>query len=270
MLSILLPFVSAVLLLMSAIFYKSDAVADDYMFVAEPFPPFSYMADNHVAGPNADVLRAVCARMAVSCRIELMRWQRAYALAEVGERDGIILLAQTPERDRHFYFSPPVVSTGYALFVLEDNGLLVSPGRLEELKGHRVVAYGPSNTYRTLKEIAAKVGGLEIFSTGQNESALRMVRLGRFGRLGAALVNRDVGQYLIHKHHLSGLRVAGFVTTVDYRFGFSRKAVSPDQVQAFSTMLKSLYAEGEVARILEAHSVGLPSREAMGLEEVRP
>jgi len=223
------------------------------VFAADPFPPFTYSANGAAAGPIADTIKAVCVQIKRHCRLDVLPWRRALAMAEEGLVDGLFAIASIPERERYFHLSPPIIESAYAVFVQDGNDLRYA--QPHDLDGYTVAAYGPSAASLVLDGIAKEASGLGMQIETDNLTALRMLGAGRYGRRGAVLANVDVGRQIIREHGIAGLHVAGMTGRTLYTVGLSRKGVTADEASAFNAALVHLMQSGEVRRIVEGYGL---------------
>lgn len=236
--------------------------AEEWRFVTEDFPPFSRAAGapaqtndgiQQAGGPLVEIVHAVCARLDLNCPIVLHPWQRALHLAEDGEVEGIFTVVRSPQRERAFHITRMLVTSRYAVFARKDSGFVYSqPG---DLAGRLIGVYGPSGTSYVLSQHLEPVAGAQVHLTASNRRLLRMLKSGRFGEGGLAVLNQDVAWYLIEEEQLDELREAGELTSVSYGIGLSRKRISEAQFQSFERALDELIADGTVSEILRHHQL---------------
>lgn len=251
----LLPTTLLILLLAGA----WPATAGTWQFVTEDFPPFSYpVADSGPgaavgAGPLAEVVRSVCARLGQRCPITVRPWRRALALAEAGQVDGIFTVIRSPRRERAFHLTRMLVSSRYGLYGLETNTFVYHQPR--DLAGHRLGVYGPSGTSIVLDERLAGVPDVRVEQVADNRRLLRMLAAGRFGRDGLAVINQDVAWQLIDALQLDNLREVGVLEPVAYGIGLSRRSVDKAAFERFAEALDAAIADGTVPAILRRHQL---------------
>ena len=235
------------------------ASAKDLKLVAEPFPP--YVGDVDVDGapysaePFSDVLIAVCKKLVIQCSLEVYPWRRSIQMVNNGEADGIFPVARTRERERVFFFSEPLVTSASSFFVRDNSNFKFS--KPSDLDGYTVAVYGPSAGSSIVEEILKSGStGKEIIEVS-NVRVLRKLSYGRYGEpnQGLAVVNRDVGLYLIKTENLSGIKYAGDIKKVPLMIAFSRKQVSEEQFHEFNNALKELIRNGSVDAILKKNRV---------------
>ena len=237
-----------------ALFVQSARAAPELYFVTEPFPPFTYAEQDQAAGPMVAVLRAVCAEIKRSCRIEVMPWRRALAIAQRGEADGIFTVVDTPERRVYFHVSAPVLEARYTLFSRAGDDFRLTGDR-QGLRGRSIAAYGPSATVLALDELIEGVPNVSTTVEPDNVTVLRKLAAGRYGPGGLALVNEAVALHLIRTENLAGLQAAGPVKHFSYAFGLSRQRVSVEQARAFDRALVRLCRSGRTADLVKPYEV---------------
>lgn len=229
------------------------ACAQTMEFVADPFPPFTYEENGTVGGPIADVVRAACALMRVPCELKVYPWRRAMGLIDQGLADGIFAVARIPEREKQFFLTDPIVESSYGVFVPTHSELAYkSP---QDLDGYTVAAYGPSAATEAIEEIAPQAPSMRMVTDIDNMTVLKKLQAMRYGDKGAAVVNADVGLYMMQNEGIGGLRVAGTIKKVAYAIGLSRKKVTEEQAAAFNAALRHLEHTGALRRIVEKYGV---------------
>lgn len=225
-------------------------------FVMEPFPPFVSLDKGEATGPVPEVVRAVCAAIQTPCKFESLPWRRAFVMAELGQVDGIFVFVHTLEREKDFYFTDPVIQSGYALFVRQPSRLSYTGPK--DVSGYTVAAYGPSGTSSAAEEIAKTSPGMRLEIEVDNNAVLRKLSAGRYTEPAAGFVNRDVGKLLIDQQKYSNLRLAGEAKRIDYAIGLSRKRMTQEQADRFILALRELIRKGTVKAIVEKHGLKAP------------
>lgn len=111
---------------------------------AADYPPFQFIdAGVEPAGFNADLARAICNELAVSCTLQALKWDEIVPTLRDGKADAIIAaLRITPERRAELGFTAPYFRLP-ARFVMRRDGAdgTVDPA---ELAGKRVAVVGGS------------------------------------------------------------------------------------------------------------------------------
>jgi len=81
--------------------------AERLRFVTLEFAPFVYGEDGQVAGPERDVIAAVCAEAKIECSFDIYPWRRAQEMIKTGDADGMMVIGRNPKREQWVRFSPP-------------------------------------------------------------------------------------------------------------------------------------------------------------------
>lgn len=223
--------------------------AEPLHLVTQEFPPFSYQQNGVISGLAPTLVQRICAEMQRECTMEIMPWRRAQEAVRLGRFDGMFLIGHTPERERWLHFSPPIVATEYGLFVRADDPLQFR--QPADLAGYRVAVYGPSGTSHSLEALSREVA-IEINLYPDAEPGFRQLPV---GRVDAVYSNRMVGEALITRLRLSGIRYAGRHRRLNYFVGFSRASVPAATVTAFAQAWQRLKHRGELDVLFQQYGV---------------
>ncbi len=222
-------------------------------FGTESFPPYVIERQGRPTGPLVEVLRAACERAGWQCEVSLLPWRRAQADAEAGRLDGLFPLLQTPERERLFRFSSPVLNARYALFSRSGQSYRYEgPASLE---GHELGVYGPSGTAIALSEILQDGPAVKIHLEPDNATVLRKLVHGRYGELGLAFINESVALHLLKQEQLQGLQMAGAAREISYGYGLLRARVSEADFQRFDEALQANCRSGRNAALIRPYAL---------------
>lgn len=222
-------------------------------FSMQIFPPFISVENGRQSGFFPDTLRAVCAAMHASCTMEVYPWRRAYALALGGGVDGILMLLNTPQRQVDLYMTPAIIQTSYSLYAQQQNAVrYTSPA---DLAGYTVAAYGPSGTSYAAEGLVNRIPGGRLEVEMDNPTALRKLRMGRYGAKAVVVINHDLALQLMKPEGDAGLRQVGELQKIEYHIGLSRKKLPPQQVEAFNATLTQLLRDGTIAAIAKKYGL---------------
>ena len=222
-------------------------------FGTEAFPPYVVERQGRAVGPMVEVLRAACERLAWRCELSLLPWRRALAEAEAGRLDGLFPLLQTPERERLFHFSSPVLNARYALFSRSGQSYRYEgPASLE---GHELGVYGPSGTSTALNELLQDGPGVSVHVEPDNATVLRKLVHGRYGAQGLAFVNESVALWLLKQERLQGLQMAGVAREISYGFGLLKARLSEADFQRFDDALQANCRSGRNAALIRPYAL---------------
>jgi len=226
------------------------------VFVTEPFPPYTFEQNGEPAGPMVDVLKAVCTRLDWRCRIELLPWRRALAMAERGQADGLFTVLDTPQRQALMRASLPVLDGRYSVFARA--GQAFSYTGAASLMGRQIGVYGPSGSSISLQAlIESQPSGepSQAVVEPDNLTVLRKLISGRYGPDGLAFMNENVALWLLREHGLTGLQAAGVAKQFNYSFGLVRKRVSESEFRRFNRALGELCRSGRTAELIRPYAL---------------
>jgi polar amino acid transport system substrate-binding protein len=228
------------------------------VFVMQPFPPYTATENGQPSGFFADVMHEVCNSMQARCRIEIYPWRRALAMTMGGGVDGALMVRKTPERLLALHFSPAIVQSSYVLYAQQQSTLRYAGPA--DLAGYTVAAYGPSGTSRAAEALVQKIPGARFQLEIDNQTALRKLRSGRYGKKAVVVINKDLGQYLLRQEGGAALKQIGELEPVEYYIALSRKRLPQQQVERFNSILLERMRDGTVAAI--ARKYGLKAARA--------
>lgn len=222
-------------------------------FVAQPWPPFIYADRGKLAGPFPDLVQAACAAIQAQCTIEIFPWRRALQMAAEGEADGLLAILDTPERRQLFNMSTGLIHTAYVLYARHDSTLHDPTPAM--LAGYTVAAFGPSGTSIVAARLARDIPNAQLKVEIDNETALRKLRMGRYGGKAVVLINEDLGIWLMRQEGDAGLRQVGEVQKITYHIGMSRKHPPADARERFINALEGMVRSGAARDIVARYSM---------------
>jgi polar amino acid transport system substrate-binding protein len=230
-------------------------------FVAQPWPPFIHKENGKLTGPFADIVWAACEAIQAQCTIELFPWRRALQMVTEGEADGLLAILDLPERRLQFHMSPALIHTAYVLYARQDSTLHdPSPAMLD---GYTVACFGPSGTSSVAARLAQAAPNARLAVEIDNQTALRKLRMGRYGGKAVVLINEDLGIWLMRQEGDAGLRQVGEVQKITYHLGMSRKRMAPAVKDRFMATLEEMIRSGAVKDIAARHGM-------RGVQQVTP
>ena len=228
-------------------------LAQTLHFATEDFAPFNWGSESKAEGPMVEVVQAVCIAARFDCKIEVLPWRRALALAEEGRIDGLFAMLKTPERDKKFLFTHPVVRTSLDFFVpLTSNWVYRTP---EDLNDMTLVVYGASGSASKLTEMLAQNPKARMETEINHLIAFRKLGSGRYGPNAAVFANRDGASAVLRKEGMQDFKLAGRVMTIDFAIGMSRKKVEPALFVRFNATLAQLQQSGQVRAIMQKYQL---------------
>jgi polar amino acid transport system substrate-binding protein len=199
------------------------------------------------------VVQAACQAIQVRCTVEIFPWRRALQMASDGEADGLLAILNTAERMRTFHMSGPLFNTAYVLYAQQDS-LLRDPSPAA-LAGYTVAAFGPSGTSIVAGKLADTIPNGRLQVEIDNETALRKLRMGRYGAKAVVVINEDVGIWLMRGEGDAGLKQVGELRKITYHIGMSRKPAGLQTRERFLAALDALVRDGTVHAIAARHGM---------------
>lgn len=229
------------------------AAVEPMSFVMEPLPPFVVDDKGVASGPFPDIVRAACHELKRECQFTILPWRRALALAEAGKADGIFVFVRSPEREKLFHFTDPVLQTAYTVFARSNTALEYH--KPDDIDGYTLAVYGPSGVSRVAEDLAKQLANLRVIIEVDNQSVLRKLSGGRYGARGVAVLSREVGDYLIARDQVPGVKPIGEVKKIDYAIGLSRQRFSVEQAAQFNAVIRHLARSGTTLALAERYGM---------------
>lgn len=224
-----------------------------YTFVMQPFPPITTGATGKPDGFFPEVLQAVCGAVKIQCRSMVYPWRRAYAMMTGGSADGMLMLLKTPDRAAAFNMGPPVLQSAYVMYAAPGNQVRYkSPA---DLAGYTLAGYGPSGTSVATEELGRMVPNSRVEMEVDNQTALRKLRLGRYGSKAVVVINQELGRFLLNQEGDAGLRQIGELKRTEYYIGLSRTRMPPELAERFNQALRVLLRDGTIGAIAQKYQL---------------
>lgn len=220
--------------------------------VVHDFAPFTFADEaGRAQGALVELVKEACRRRAEGCEILYRPSRRARLMLERGWVDAMFPLGVTPERLVKLNFSAPIASTRYGFYCASDTPLQTLSA--DTLSGMKVGTFGPSFTQYLLEqvnqEVVARTGVGMTLDVQPNADAKGLAKL-VYRRYPLYFSNIHSADYHLRQNKLSGVRQLGGVNLkVEYRIGFAKGRVSPDEVSRFNGLLHQLEKEGVASRI---------------------
>jgi PAS domain S-box-containing protein len=82
----------------------------------DSIPPFIFMEDGKPAGLVVELAYAAAAKAGLSIRVQAMSWPVAQAKVAAGEADALLQINPTPEREKVYDFSEPLLESHFHIF----------------------------------------------------------------------------------------------------------------------------------------------------------
>ncbi len=168
------------------------------------WPPFDFLGDDGSSqGLSADYLALLSERLGIQFDVVAENsWSDTLNMLKDKKLDGIGAIVRNPEREAYALFSQPYNEFSSVIFSRRDNREIKHIGDLE----NAIVAIEQNfSTSDTLHRDFPHISLLEVDNTLQALEAVSQ------GRADAYIGTLAVGNYLIEKHFISNLKVAGKV-----------------------------------------------------------
>jgi ABC-type amino acid transport substrate-binding protein len=176
---------SALLTLVGLSMAALPAVAETIRIAAQDnFPPFVEVKDGRPTGLVVEIVNAAAAKAGFEVQFVLVPFAEVHGTLDDGRAQAIVPLAITPERQKSFDFSEPILMTGGAFFVRAPDP---TPTNMAALEGKTVVTprTGPLVPFLEKNGRGVKL----VLATDYPESLAQVVS----GKADAAALNFQVG-----------------------------------------------------------------------------
>lgn len=220
------------------------AAARTLQLAATEYPPY-YSESLTDGGPVTEITVAALRHAGYEVQVRFLPWVRALRAGEMGEVDGLIGVWHSPERERSFLYSLPVVANRIVLCRHGHHG----PDRFAGFPALKPYVIGVVRGYADPPGLAeARIHTEAVTDDLQN---LRKLLL---DRIDLVLIDSRVGHYLLSRHLPEALTtVQCLEPTVQEPAQYlvvSRHASDAAQiVNAFNTGLQQLHATGDYEKI---------------------
>lgn len=240
-------------MILSCTIVVSQSWAYDLTFSCHHFEPYVTFNDKQEPqGVFVDIIHEACARVGFTCGIQLFSNRRSKAVLKTGQVNGNFPLGWNKERDQWLYWTPPLMTAEYGMFV--NSQATQPPKTIEDLQGKTVGVFGPSNTSHSLKKIntSLKAANLKPFQIDMvpNEDGRNMKKL-NLERLDAAYINKDVGFYFVKKSQLKNIQYAISHRKLLYYIGFAKEHNQKEVVEKFNKGVREIEEENVLLSILK-------------------
>jgi len=232
------------MLLLFAVLLNTPAHARKLVLAATEYPPY-YSETLDRDGPVAELTVTALQKAGHEVEVRFMPWARALKLGEQGKVDGLIGVWRSPERERAFLYSEPVVSNR---IVLCRNGT-AGPDKFTNFEALRPLTVGVVRGYADPPGLSA--AGVKTEPVTHDLQNLRKLAA---GHLDLVLIDSRVSEYLINKHlGEAGARINCLQPAVQEHPQFlvvSRSAADAKAIVAgFNEQMQRLRRSGEFKAI---------------------
>ena len=225
------------------------ALAGEVTFVFESYPPYEFMDNGTLKGVDADMIKAVCAKLGLTPKFEEMPWKRAVAEVKDGKVDAIFSLYSNDERKGFLHFPEKGLSVEKNILVSKKGGD-VKIAKMDDLNGKTV---GVVSEYSYGDAFDNYKGAV------RDESANAEMLLKKLDndRIPVIVINELVYNNLSKKLGLADkLEVQPFVVSDEAMYvGFSQAKgeAAKKLAEDFSKTINELVASGEQKKIIDSY-----------------
>jgi polar amino acid transport system substrate-binding protein len=237
---------AALLFALASLLPLPAAAGRDLVLAATEYPPYTSEALEQ-GGPMSQIAIAALQHAGYGVRLRFLPWARALRLAEQGEVDGLLAVWHSPERERSFWFSRPVVSNRLVLCGREAH----MPRRFDGFAALHDYTLGVVRGY-------AKPAGLDAANLTVEEATDDLQNLRKLvaDRVDLVLIDGRVERFLVSRHmpeSAPALRcLQPPVQEPPLYLVVSRRVPDgQDVMQAFDAQLATMVRDGEYAAISE-------------------
>ncbi len=207
------------------------------------FPPFEFVdAAGQVAGLDADLARAIAARLGVQAHFVTTGYDALYDALTVGRADVIIsALYPDPSRMQTFIFSPSYFDAGEVLVVREDSPIAGVP----DLAGKQVALVFGTEAHMVALQWEKTMPTPPIVLTGDTPETITSVLAA--GIVDAVILDNVTAQIAVA--NTPGLRVLTPPIT-DEPYTIAARKEDAKLVEAITTVLDEMQGNGELDTLI--------------------
>jgi len=207
------------------------------------FPPFEFVdGAGQVAGLDADLARAIAARLGVEAHFVTTGYDALYDALNVGRADVIIsALYPDPSRMQTFTFSPSYFNAGEVLVVREDSPIAGVP----DLAGKQVALVFGTEAHMVALQWGKTMPTPPILLTGDAPETITSVLAA--GIVDAIILDNVTAQIAVA--NTAGLRVLPSLIT-DEPYTIAARRQDAKLVEAISGILEEMQASGELEALI--------------------
>ena len=212
----------------------------------DPWPPYvvGELGEEAETGIAVELVQEIFARLPeADVGFPMIPWNRALRAVETGDKDGILMLFKTTERERYIEYTEPLFAAyNLVWYSAEKFPSGFEWAALPDLSGHTIgITRGYS--YGDEIDMAVESGALSVTPVPTVERLFAMLAR---GRIDLALANDAVGYALAlkYKHKAKIVRAEKATGTHVYHLGFSRKTDARSLIPRINSIISELRVEG--------------------------
>jgi diguanylate cyclase (GGDEF)-like protein len=228
------------LLLFSGFGSNTDSRDTLVLLGNEDLPPIVYNDNGSAKGVAVDIAKAMGKKIGYDIKVLGVNWQQAQQMLQNGEADGLVHINPSPEREKLFDFSDPLLKSEFSMFIQIDNTTLRD---MSDLKG-KIVGIEPSGYPSVLLE-----GHEDIIIENISNWAASFQALSN-GEIDAIIVDRWIGEYELANSKIPGIKIVEPPIETQYSRIAVRKGDSKT-LDLINAGLREITDDGTIDKIME-------------------
>ena len=231
---------------------STPAMAKDFSFVGQEYPPFNWTEGGEVKGGMIDVMKKACEKLKYNCKFAIAPLPRGIKMLEDGEVDGVMSLIPSAERKVFANFSPTIVVSNTAYFGVK--GKVAKLNDAKDLDGWTIAGVRASASFSFSKEQLKQVKNVNFVEEVNTDVLVKKLKAGRYGEKAAlvggdAVLEHEAKQEKLELDMVLNGKSQGFATA------FSKKSVDAQTLAEFTKTIDGMKKSGEMKTILEKFSL---------------
>ncbi len=250
------PMIRSVCAMMTGVclllFPISASGQDLFQLAAFEYPPFYWEENGEIKGIAVDLIDELSKRMDIKTSLSIYPLKRALYYMEHGEMDGIMILIQTPERERYLNYTDPVITVRGLIWSAADRkGGAVEFEKLEDLKSYKI---GVTRGYSYGEQLDAILKTMQADVSAKDINNYRKLLRDRIDIFPG---NEIVAKGLFKRHpELQGKFVHSEKSFVEWDLcmGISKKSELVSRIPEINEVLADFKAEGFIRKTVEKYT----------------
>jgi polar amino acid transport system substrate-binding protein len=242
-----------IILVLLIIFISLPSYSKEYKFGGQHYPPFNWEADGHLYGGTSDIVKAVCQKMHVKCKIEIQPMKRVMANLERGSLDGVLSLIKNSNRDSYAILSETFIKSNMSLHAVK--GTFKKITNLADLNGTLIGATSTSSAAKLVEGIKVKANNITIEYEVGLPTVIKKLSAGRYGPKGLGVANEDVAASFMNTTGIKNIEAVYVVDVGRFGVAFSKKNSDDQFISKFNETIKKMKKNGEIVEILKPYAI---------------
>jgi ABC-type amino acid transport substrate-binding protein len=223
----------------NALATDSDSRDSLILLANEDLPPIAYNDNGTAKGVAVDIAKAMGKKINTDIEVIAVNWAQAQQMLLSGEADGLLHINPSPQREKLYDFSEPLLKSEFSMFVQVDNKSLRD---INDLKG-KLVGVEPGGYPSVLLQGYEDIAVENITDWDTSFKALNS------GDLDAIIVDRWIGEYELANSRIPDIKIVEPPIETQY----SRIAVRKGDIETLKLInsgLREITDDGTIDRIM--------------------